>query len=91
MIALIVGIVFLVLGVLGLTVFHWANEFVDVLQGSLIPIFILSGLAAVALGVSQIKDKMAAKKEEDEMAKEDAKAEAAKGEEGKAGGAEKKE
>lgn len=70
MIALAVGIVFLVVGVLGFTVFGWANEFVDVLQGSLPPILILSGLAAVALGVSQIKDKIAAKKEEEEMAKE---------------------
>jgi outer membrane biosynthesis protein TonB len=83
MIALIVGIVFLVFGLLGLTAFHWADEFVDVLQGSLPPILILSGLAALALGLSQIRDKMAAKKEEKELAEEEAKAEAPKPEEAK--------
>jgi TctA family transporter len=75
MVALVVGIVFLLLGVLGFTAFHWADEFIDVLQGSLPPIFILSGLAALALGVSQIRDKASAKKEEEEMAAEEAKAE----------------
>ena len=83
MIALIVGIVFLVLGVLGFTAFHWADEFLDVLQGSLPPIFILSGLAAVALGISQIRDKIAAKKEEEELKAEEARAEAAEPEEAK--------
>lgn len=83
MIALLVGIVLLVLGVLGFTAFHWADEFLDVLQGSLPPIFVLSGLAAVALGISQVRDKMAAKKEEEEMAKEEAKAEIPKPEEPK--------
>lgn len=81
MIALLVGIIFLVVGVLGFTLFHWADEFVDVLQGSLPPILILSGLAAVALGISQIRDKIAAKKEEEEMAAEEAKAEASRPEE----------
>jgi outer membrane biosynthesis protein TonB len=83
MIALLVGIVLLVLGVLGFTAFHWADEFLDVLQGSLPPIFVLSGLAAVALGISQVRDKMAAKKEEEEMAKEEAEAEMPKPEEPK--------
>jgi TctA family transporter len=81
MIALIVGIVFLVLGVLGLAVFGWADDFLIVLKGSLPPIFILSGLAALALGISQIRDKIAAKKEEEEMKAEEAKAEAPKPEE----------
>jgi hypothetical protein len=80
MIALIVGIVFFVLGVLGLI--FWWSRFVVVLLGSLPPIFILSGLAALALGISQVRDKMAAKKEEEEMAAEEAKGEAAKPEEG---------
>jgi len=75
MIALVVGFVFLVLGILGFTIFHWADEFLNVLQGSLPPIFILSGLAAVALGMSQVRDKMAAKKEEEELAAEEKKAE----------------
>lgn len=80
MIALIVGIVFLVLGVLGLI--FWWTKFVIVLAGSLPPIFVLSGLAALALGISQIRDKIAAKKEEEELAAEEAKAEAPKEEEG---------
>jgi hypothetical protein len=80
MIALIVGIVFFVLGVLGLI--FWWSRFVVVLLGSLPPIFILSGLAALALGISQVRDKMAAKKEEEEMAAEEAKGEPAKAEEG---------
>jgi len=79
MIALVVGIVFLVLGILGLI--FWWSRFVVVLLGSLPPIFILSGLAALALGISQVRDKIAAKKEEEEMAAEEAKAEAPKPEE----------
>lgn len=76
MVALIVGIVLFVLGVLGL-IFWWA-PFVGVLKGSLPPVFVLSGLAALALGISQLRDKMAAKKEEEEMAAEEAKAEVKK-------------
>jgi outer membrane biosynthesis protein TonB len=72
MIALLVGIVFVILGVLGLIL--WWGNFVVVLTGSLPPIFILSGLAALALGISQVRDKMAAKKEEEELAAEEAKA-----------------
>jgi uncharacterized membrane protein len=79
MVALIVGIVLFVLGVLGLI--FWWSRFVIVLLGSLPPIFVLSGLAALALGISQLRDKMAAKKEEEEMAAEEAKAEAKKEEE----------
>ncbi|MDP2898787.1 MAG: hypothetical protein Q8Q12_19795 [bacterium] len=78
MIALVVGIVFIVLGVLGLI--FWFPSFVGVLKGSLPPIFLLSGLAALALGISQARDKMAAKKEEEEMAAEEAKSEEKKGE-----------
>ena len=81
MIALLVGIVFVVLGVLGLIL--WWSKFVIVLLGSLPPIFLLSGLAALALGISQIRDKIAAKKEEEEMAAEEAKAEEKKPEEPK--------
>lgn len=76
MVALIVGGVLFVLGVLGL-IFWWA-WFVVVLKGSLPPVFLLSGLAALALGISQLRDKMAAKKEEEEMAAEEAKAETKK-------------
>ena len=81
MIALLVGIVFFVLGVLSLAVFGahgWWPWFIIVLKGSLPPIAILSGLAALALGISQVKDKAAAKKEEKEMAAEEAEPEAPK-------------
>jgi len=84
MIALVVGIVFLVFGAISLAFFGhggWADEFIIVLKGSIPPILILSGLAAVALGISQIRDKIAAKKEEEELAAEEAKAEAPKPEE----------
>jgi outer membrane biosynthesis protein TonB len=77
MIALLVGIVFLVFGVIALAFFGqggWADEFIVVLKGSLPPIAILSGLAALALGISQIRDKIAAKKEEEELAAEEAEA-----------------
>jgi hypothetical protein len=87
MIALIVGIVFIVLGALGLI--FWGRDFVVVLKGSLPAIFVLSGLAALALGISQLRDKMAAKKEEEEMAAEEAKSEEKK--EGAAEEPEKKE
>jgi len=73
MIALAVGIVFVVLGVLGFV--FWGGWFVQVLKGSLPPILGLSGLAALALGISQIRDKIAARKEEEEMKAEEAKAE----------------
>ena len=79
MIALLVGIVFVILGVLGLIL--WWGNFIIVLTGSLPPIFILSGLAALALGISQVRDKMAAKKEEEELAAEEAKAAESKPEE----------
>jgi outer membrane biosynthesis protein TonB len=62
MIALLVGIVFVILGVLGL-ILWWGNF-----------IIVLTGLAALALGISQVRDKMAAKKEEEELAAEEAKA-----------------
>lgn len=75
MIALVVGIVFLWIGVLCFTLFGWGRDFLIVLKGSVPPILILSGLAAVALGWSQVRDKMAAKKEEEELAAEEKKAE----------------
>ena len=81
MIAFVVGIVFLVVAVLLMTVFKCSGEVWTIIKGSVPLILILSGLAAVALGISQIKDKIAAKKEEEEMKAEEAKAEPATSEE----------
>jgi hypothetical protein len=81
MIAFVVGIVFLVVAVLLMTVFKCADEVWTIIKGSVPPVLILSGLAAAALGISQIKDKIAAKKEEEEMKAEEAKAEPATPEE----------
>ena len=77
MIALLLGILFLIIGALGPSLLGWWpwRHFVIVLSGSVPPILILSGLAAVALGISQVRDKMAAKKEEEELAAEEKKAE----------------
>jgi len=66
MVALIVGVVMLVLGVLGLI--FWFSEFIVVLIGSLPFIFVVCGLAAIAVGISSVKDKVcaAAKTEQEE-------------------------
>lgn len=64
MVVLLVGIVFLVGGglLLGLGGPHhaWWHAFVTVLKGSIPPILIICGLAAIAVGISSIRDKMAA-------------------------------
>ena len=63
MVALIVGIILLGLGIWGLAA--WIREFWWVLKGSVPFIFILCGLAAIAVGLSSVKDKAAiAAKEE---------------------------
>ena len=71
MIAMIVGVVLFVLGVLGLI--FWFSEFITVLIGSLPFIFVVCGLAAIAVGISSAKDKLcaAAKVEEKEEKKEE--------------------
>ena len=50
LIALILGIVFLVL---------WFSEFIGVLMGTLPALFVLGGALAVYLGIEEIKDKSA--------------------------------
>lgn len=64
MVALIVGAVMLVLGILGLV--FWWGEFIVVLIGSLPCIFVICGLAAIAVGISSAKDKVCAAKKETE-------------------------
>ena len=61
-ISVIGGIVAAVLGLLG--IFGWWGHFVAVLQGIVPAMLIFGGLIALFLGVSEIKDELAAKKEE---------------------------
>jgi len=58
MVALIAGLVLLVLGILGLV--FWFSLFWMVLRGSIPFIFTICGLAAIAVGISSVKDKAAA-------------------------------
>ena len=58
MVALIAGLVLLVLGILGLV--FWFGLFWAVLRGSIPFIFTICGLAAIAVGISSVKDKAAA-------------------------------
>jgi hypothetical protein len=62
MVVLIVGFVFLVVGLLLLFLpgVWWWSAFIWVLKGSIPPILIICGLAAIAVGISSIRDKMAA-------------------------------
>ena len=64
MVVLIVGIVFTVLGALGIGLFHGYTYLWYVLRGSVPIMFVLFGLAAIAVGISSIKDKAASSKEE---------------------------
>lgn len=61
-ISVIGGIVAALLGVWG--IFGWWGHFVKVLQGTVPAMLIFGGLIALFLGVSEIKDELAAKKEE---------------------------
>ncbi|MDA3792180.1 MAG: hypothetical protein PF545_00775 [Elusimicrobia bacterium] len=63
----LIGIVVGVLWLIGVGVGSAWNEFLMVLQGSLPPFFILVGLVALAAGISSIKDKASAKKEEEKL------------------------
>lgn len=61
-ISVIGGIVAALLGLLG--IIGWWGHFIAVLQGTVPAMLIFGGLIALFLGVSEIKDEMAAKKEE---------------------------
>ena len=56
------GLVSIIVGVWGLI--SWWDSFVILLKGSVPPILILGGLAALFAGISEIKDCAQAKKEE---------------------------
>ncbi|MBL7170676.1 MAG: hypothetical protein ISS46_01625 [Candidatus Omnitrophica bacterium] len=59
---LIGGIVALILGVIGMSRLY--ASFWIVLKGTIPAILILGGLASIGVGISSIKDKLAAKTEE---------------------------
>jgi len=56
------GLVSIIIGIWGLI--SWWYSFVILLKGSVPPILILGGLAALFAGISEVKDSMQAKKEE---------------------------
>ncbi len=64
MVVLIVGLVLAIGGVLLLALAgggpSWWWSFIVVLKGSIPPILIIIGLAAIAVGISSVRDKMAA-------------------------------
>lgn len=76
MIAIVVGLVFIALGVwavlplefpLGL---GWWPQVIAVIQGGAPILAVLLGLLAILVGIADIKDAIAAKKEAEEAAKE---------------------
>jgi len=60
MVVLIVGLVFLVGGVVLVLPSIWGHFTWAVIKGSIPPILIICGLAAIAVGISSVRDKMAA-------------------------------
>ena len=75
MVALIVGIVFIVFAVYSVLPIEgwglqWWDEVLLVLQGGLPLIAVFVGLIAVLIGIADIRDRIEAKKEEEAEAKE---------------------
>ena len=64
MAVLLVGIISLALG--GVGIYFWWGYFLGVLRGSIPLLFALFGLAAIAVGISSVKDKAASTREEEE-------------------------
>ena len=56
------GLISIIVGIWGLI--SWWYSFVILLKGSVPPILVLGGLAALFAGISEIKDSAQAKKEE---------------------------
>ena len=56
------GLISIIVGAWG--IMSWWDSFVILLKGSVPPVLILGGLAALFAGISEIKDCMQAKKEE---------------------------
>ncbi|MCK5594692.1 hypothetical protein KAI19_00770 [bacterium] len=68
--SLIGGIIAVVVGAMGLI--KWFSLFVKGLEATIPAILVLGGIAAVAAGISSIKDDIAAKKEKEEEKEEPA-------------------
>ena len=56
------GIISIIIGVWGIAAWWW--DFKVLLRGSVPPILVLGGLAALFAGISEVKDARQAKKEE---------------------------
>jgi len=67
MVVLILGLAFVASGLvlLFLPGIWWWDWFVLVLKGSLPPILVLCGLAAIAVGISSVRDKAAAGRQDE--------------------------
>ncbi len=74
MVALIVGVVFILFAVYAVLPYPWALDWLepvlDFLMGGLPILAVFIGLIAVFIGIADIKDKMEAKKEEQQEAAE---------------------
>lgn len=68
MVALIVGIVVVLAGVIGLG--WWWDLFVKGLKASVPIMLVLGGIIAIAAGISDIRDRMEEKREKEKEAKE---------------------
>ena len=62
------GLISIILGIWGLT--SWWYSFVILLKGSVPPILVLGGLAALFAGISEVKDCMQSKKEVEKVKEE---------------------
>jgi len=60
MVVLIFGLIFLAGGIVLVLPSIWGHLTWAVIRGSIPPILIICGLAAIAVGISSIRDKMAA-------------------------------
>jgi len=68
MVALIIGIVFIAFAVVSVLPFAlgWGPYVLDFLKGSIPVLAVFVGLVAVFIGIADIKDRIEAKKEEEE-------------------------
>lgn len=69
MLALVIGLVFVILGIVGLM--QWFKEFIMILSGSVPAMLVCGGLLAIIAGITSIKDAAEAKKLEEERKKEE--------------------
>lgn len=76
MIAIVIGLIFIALGVWAVLPFdfplglNWWPQVIQVLQGGSPLLAVMLGLLAVLVGIADIKDAIEAKKEAEEAAKE---------------------